>query len=66
MGGPGPPSAPMSGAGVCVVPIGPHPIVAPESLEEGSEELEDAVVPISGAQGGGVAWELWAWGPAER
>lgn len=53
MGGPGPLLAPVSGAGACVVPIGPYPIVVPELLEEGSEELESAAVPISRAQGGG-------------
>lgn len=49
----GPVPAPMSGAGACAVPISPCPIVAPTFLEEGSQKLEDAAEPISGAQGCG-------------
>lgn len=43
----------MSRAEACVLLIGPRPTAVPEFLGGGSEKLEDATVPISGAQGGG-------------
>ena len=43
----------MSRAEACFLLIGPRATAVPEYLGGGSEKLEDATVPISGAQGGG-------------